>query len=377
MEEAEAMYRVSALSTTLLFENASSCGRLTLVNSTKQMPIGHVTYHASNDSGSTIENGPRIFQLEELESKSNEMLHIVQSTESIKNPELDESKSIASDDDDLSSQISSQKSSQRAIAERQLGVLMALNPELGIAYNEAIASMPEGQFVSNFRRLLKRYYLDIRPFASTSLERTAVELLRSRGARTRLAKIISNTRNASNEQLHAQTEGRICRVHQKDRTDMERWIVGAKSYAQEASLLDQTENNTIESHSSDSGSDENGDIAGKKGLERFPNIQQLENFLTGSTAFHALLHNFRIFVLPRSLSQLALSIPSRQVRFSNGNDVSLINKIKTFMEEHTGTRWNWWPFSPRKQFLSPNQTRMYWQCVRLSPLQRTCRANRE
>lgn len=286
MEEAETMYRVSALSTTLLFENASSCGRLTLVNSTKQMPIEHVTYHASNDSGSTIENGARIFQLEELESKSNEMLHIVQSTESIKNPELDESKSIASDGDyDLSSQISSQKSSQRALAERQLGVLMALNPELGIAYNEAIASMSEGQFVTNFRRLLKRYYLDIRPFASTSLERTAVELLRSRGARTRLAKIISNTRNASNEELHAQTEGRIRRVHQKDRTDMERWIVGAKSYAQNsndagASSLDQTENNTIESHSSDSGSDENGDIAGKKGLERFPIIQQLENFPT-------------------------------------------------------------------------------------------------
>lgn len=37
------------------------------------------------------------------------------------------------------------------------------------------------------------------------------------------------------------------------------------------------------------------------------------------------------------------------------------------MEEHTGTRWNWSPFSPRKQFLGPTQTRMYWQCVRLPP----------
>lgn len=35
MEEAEAMYRVSALSAPLLFENASSCGRLALVDSTK------------------------------------------------------------------------------------------------------------------------------------------------------------------------------------------------------------------------------------------------------------------------------------------------------------------------------------------------------
>lgn len=146
---------------------------------------------------------------------------------------------------------------------------MTLNPELGIAYNEAMASMPEARFVTNFRCLRKRYYLDIRPFASTSLDRTAVELLRSRGARTRLAKIISNTRNASNEEFHAQTEGRIRRVHQKDRTDMERWIAGAKSYAQDsndarASSLDQAENNTIESDSSDSESDENGDIAGKK-----------------------------------------------------------------------------------------------------------------
>lgn len=104
MEEAEAMYRVSALSTPLFLENASSYGGLTLVNSAKQMSIEHVTYHASNDSGSTIENYPEIFQLKELVSSSNEMLHIVRSTESIKNSELDESKSIASDDGDISSQ---------------------------------------------------------------------------------------------------------------------------------------------------------------------------------------------------------------------------------------------------------------------------------
>ena len=134
-----------------------------------------------------------------------------------------------------------------------------------------------------------------------------------------------------------------------------------------ASSLDQAENNTTESDFSDSGSDENGDIAGKKGLERFPNIQQLENFLTGSTAFHALLHNFRIFVRPQSLSQLAFSTPSRQIKFSNENDFSLINKMKTFMEEHTGAQWNWWPFSPRKQFLGPNRARVYCQCVCLSP----------
>lgn len=153
---------------------------------------------------------------------------------------------------------------------------MAHHPELGIAYNEGMALMPEDRFVANFRRLLKRYYLDLCPFASTSLERAAVELLRSRGARTGLAKTILNTRNTNNKELQAQTEGQIRQVHQKDRSDKGHRNAVSKPFVQDsgASSLDQAENNTIESDSSDWESDENDDFAGKKGLERFPNINQ-------------------------------------------------------------------------------------------------------
>lgn len=168
---------------------------------------------------------------------------------------------------------------------------------------------------------------------------------------------------------------------------MERWISEVKSFAQdsyeagqsskEKAEPDEAENNATEPDPTDSGSDEMGDFAEKKSSEQFPNIQLVEDFLTGSTAFQALSHNFRIFVLPRRLSQLALSIPPGQIRFSNDDVVSLINKIKTFIEEHTGARWNWWPLRPRKQLLGPNQTRMHWQCVRLSPSARTCKANRK
>lgn len=261
---------------------------------------------------------------------------------------------------------------------------MAHHPELDMAYDEAMALMPEDRFVANFRRLLKRFYLDIRPITSTSLERTAVELLRSRGARMRLARKISDTRNARSEEIDAQTEENIRSAHQRDRTETERWTksIAQGSYeagqsSKESGEPNEAENTATESGSSDSDSDEKGDLSEKKSLEQFPNIQLVEDFLTGSDAFHALSHNFGIFVLPRSLSQLALSIPPNQIRFSNDNDVSLPNKIKTFMEEHTGAQWNWWPLSPRKQLLGPNQTRIYWQCVCLPPGQSICKSNRE
>ncbi len=177
LEEAEAIYRVSALPKPWLLENPSSYGGLTLVGSANRLPIEQVACHVSNSSGPTIENNTRIFckeQLEEPESDTNEMQDIEQSTENIQKPDQDEIQSLASDDEDISSQISCQKSSQRALAERQIGALMAHHPELNMVYNEAIALMPVDRFVANFRRLLKRYYLDIRPLASTSLERTAV-----------------------------------------------------------------------------------------------------------------------------------------------------------------------------------------------------------
>ena len=70
--------------------------------------------------------------------------------------------------------------------------------------------MLEDQIVINFCRLLRRYSLDIYPFTSTSVERTAIKLLRSRDVRTRLAQIISNTRNAIYKELYTN------KVHPKD-----------------------------------------------------------------------------------------------------------------------------------------------------------------
>lgn len=186
----------------------------------------------------------------------------------------------------------------------------------------------------------------------------------------RLARIMSDSGNAGSRGIGAQTGEHIRSAAQPNWTETGRWTNPSEQVSYEAGQSseargepDEAEGTSTASGSSDSGSDDNGGFPGKMSAEQFPNIHLVEDFLTRSAAFHALSHNLGIFVLPRSLSQLALSIPPSQIRFSNDNDVSLVNKIKTFIEEHTGAQWNWWPLSPRKQLLGPNQTRMHWQCV--------------
>ena len=271
------------------------------------------------------------------------------------------------DDEDISSQVRIMASTQRAIAEKQLAAMMAHHLDLDMAYDEAMALMPADRFVANFSHLLTTFYQQMRfdqdmpftqnrgPGASTRLERIAGELIGSRGSRMRLARIISDTRNSRRVEIDARTE-------EDFRIALQRYSIEARVNPKEKGEPDEAEGIATESSSSDSESDERGE---------FPNIQldiqQMEDFLTGSYAFRLLSHDFGISVLPRSLSQLALSIPPNQIRFSNYNDHSLSNKIKTFMEEHTGAQWNWWPLSPRKKLLGSNQTRMHWQCVCLTP----------
>ncbi len=155
--------------------------------------------------------------------------------------------------------------------------------------------------------------MDICPLVSTSLKHTVVEFLSKKYEKIKLSKIVSDTRNPKNGKLHAQTKGHIHKVHQKNCSKMECWISGKKSSAQDfykakkSSKKDgkafEIEKNTSESDSSDS------HFAEKKSSEPFLIIQIVEDFLTKSNAFHRLSQNLRVFILPRSFSQLASSIP--------------------------------------------------------------------
>lgn len=63
------------------------------------------------------------------------------------------------------------------------------------------------------------------------------------------------------------------------------------------------------------------------------------------------------------LTRILMSIPSDRIWFSTEDDLSVWNKIKAFVENHTEENWNWWPLRPRMRLLQKDQTRLHWRCV--------------
>ncbi|EMD95267.1 hypothetical protein COCC4DRAFT_204965 [Bipolaris maydis ATCC 48331] len=54
-----------------------------------------------------------------------------------------------------------------------------------------------------------------------------------------------------------------------------------------------------------------------------------------------------------------MSVPT--TRFSNEDDMSLVNKCKAFIETYTMSQWDWWPLQPRVPGLTPGHLRLEWE----------------
>lgn len=84
----------------------------------------------------------------------------------------------------------------------------------------------------------------------------------------------------------------------------------------------------------------------------------IDNEITPGRAVPDPLGNF-----PGPLTRIIMSIPRDRIWFSAEDDLSVWNKVKTFVENHTEENWNWWPLRPRMRMLQINQTRLHWRCV--------------
>lgn len=272
----------------------------------------------------------------------------------------DDIKSVVSDGTDNDSLTYGRKTSQEAIAERYLGILLANNHELKPLYEEALTRMSKSRFVDNVRRLLKRYYLDLVLCTRTNLEKVTIHLLKNRWSRTRMAQHIADLLKPENEefrvQIEEQTQGTKDRLH-----DLSIWIekiprLSCPDLTPELAIMDDK----------DLTSDDEDDEEDDKNTGALSNIGEMEEFLTRGSPFRTLLSNLRIFLLPASLDTLTrviMSIPSDRIWFSEKDDLSLSNQIKAFVEDYTEENWNWWPLRARMRELQINQTRLHWRCV--------------
>lgn len=269
-------------------------------------------------------------------------------------------RSLISVDDDIQSQLGGPTTPRLYIAEQAIGDFLASLKEIRPLYEESLRILGKHRFINNFRRLLKMYYIDLRPIAKTKLEKATVDILRSRNSR---ANVAVNIFDAVNTDKEGDDEDKVTYAVDK-RKELESWIQQSEfgSPNGDGSVPELDEEDNDEDEHGEEGQNEVDDT-------QLPNVAEMENFLLtcgDGQPFRELLRNIRVFLVAqdmRSLSQLLSSIPKERIWLDMNNDVSIPNKIKSFVEDATEGNWNWWPLGARMKMLQENQTRLHWICV--------------
>ncbi|XPS75432.1 hypothetical protein M3J07_007510 [Ascochyta lentis] len=78
-----------------------------------------------------------------------------------------------------------------------------------------------------------------------------------------------------------------------------------------------------------------------------PRIDDADHSKSRSLAqcLRALELRLRLLVLPHELRDIMQTTPRKDIRLSDENDTSLLNRYKIWVEGSTGSSWDWWPLS--------------------------------
>ncbi|KAF8860775.1 hypothetical protein BDZ45DRAFT_724295 [Acephala macrosclerotiorum] len=169
--------------------------------------------------------------------------------------------------------------------------------ELSTLYEEAIKRMPNDRFVRNQRRLLKKFFQDLRPYAKTTLQEQAIRILRGRRERTSIAEQIWSIINPSNASRHAQIAA--LRTQKPDKqSQLDRLLGGGASDATEPTdelRMAIVEQDTLSEVSE--GSDSEGSGFANEDT-KYPNVAIATEFLVGGTPFKQYKLNLKDFLRP-------------------------------------------------------------------------------
>lgn len=127
-------------------------------------------------------------------------------------------------------------------------------------------------------------------------------------------------------------------------------------------LLDAEPEDYKQSNNESDGEDgeDNDENEDKDCLEelRYPNITQASKFLHRGVPFQTLVFELRLLVLPAPIREVIGFTPKCSIYISSVNDMSFMNKAKTFIEDYTAFEWDWWPLMPRIPNFPPGRSRL-------------------
>ncbi|KAF4470827.1 small s [Fusarium albosuccineum] len=98
-----------------------------------------------------------------------------------------------------------------------------------------------------------------------------------------------------------------------------------------------------------------------EGTSRASPSIHVEKFLANE-AVQTVMTHLDFSVLPDQLRQVMQLASWDSIQFSTKINLSTSDKIKSFVEDQTGSSWNWWPLEPPKRAIQDGHLRMDWQC---------------
>lgn len=260
--------------------------------------------------------------------------------------------SLASDNDDIGSQVSNETTYQEMTGKALIRVFLSEDTDFRSICEKAMGHMGRQRFVENLRRLLKSFHKNLAAEAEAEAEKAVARLLRSRRGRLwiseQLALCIQQEQEETREGHRVDTQ-----VAPEDKHRIETWLRTLTRAVDPEEFEDLNVN------------DESGTSDSDDGFARdeFPFISELETFLRRAKSFRTLLKDFMLMFLPTELRHVLLSIPKEQIWVEQEQDISPANRVKAWVEDSTQVRWNWWPLEPRKRMLREGESRLFWRCV--------------
>jgi tetratricopeptide (TPR) repeat protein len=264
---------------------------------------------------------------------------------------------------------------------------LAADEEMRLLCNSVLDKIDREQFVDLGRQMLKSYYLGLLEHAKTELEKQGVRLMKSRSGRQRICEGIVDIIKSED----AENDEEKSRAAEQNQLAEKRLEMFTKNLPDTYPYPDPNQpseievelpadyNNVIGSDGQDTGTGQEQDESfPDRGLESeiqsedndLPNLARMKEFFRESEPFQVLLNDFRIQLLPHSLTDIIQTAPRGSLSLSDQHNNSISNQIKAFVEDFTMLEWNWWPLEPRMRGLASYETRLFWHCVSSNTMKR-------
>ncbi|KAF5669923.1 Nephrocystin-3 [Fusarium denticulatum] len=223
------------------------------------------------------------------------------------------------------------------------------DPELLTLYKQANQSMREAKFVRNHRRLLKKYFLELRAERQTASQRSAVEFLRFRSNRTQISQGICNLIAPSKTPVQERLDTII--EQEKDSLVMLDRFLGERNALEqptpsetitETSALDDTDRISEESDDDDDSiHDRNSYQSTEDSL--LSNLKSTAELFTTGRPFRVYQHHLRRFLNPHMATE-SQGIPQPDIfeNHSRTREEYCVEKILVSNTKFRMVKSSWW-----------------------------------